>query len=83
MDRLSIVLTFVTGPVLTGGLIIAAFSLGFYSWAIIIPCVIVGFALSWPAGLWISRRIKRKDRDWDHTRIEETGTIPKPNAPEV
>lgn len=84
MDRLSIVLTLMTGSVLTGGLVIAAFSLGWYGWTPILGSAAVGFALSWPTALMISRRIKRKDPAWDETRIDRIDdTIPKRNAPEV
>ncbi len=84
MDRLSIVLTLMTGSVLTGGLIIAAFSLGWYNWPAILACAAAGFALSWPTAFLVSRRIKRRDPAFDETRIDEVeDTLPRPGAPEV
>jgi hypothetical protein len=83
MDRLSIVLTLMTGAVLTGGLVVAAFSLGWYGWPPILGAAAIGFAASWPVALTISRRIKRADPSWDETRIDRVpDTIPRPGAPE-
>lgn len=83
MDRLSILLTLMTGAVLTGGLIIAVFSLGYYGWVPILGAVFLGYVLSWPAAYLISRRIKRLDPGWDERRREGSGAVPKPGAPEV
>lgn len=65
MDRLSIVLTLVTGPVLVGGLVIAVLSLGYYGWIPIGAAVVVGMFLTWPVSYVISRWIKRDDPDWN------------------
>lgn len=84
MDRLSILLTLMTGAVLTGALVVAAFSFGWYAWPAILGAAAVGFALAWPAGYAISRRIKRKDKGWDETRVARTDSVvPTPGAPEV
>lgn len=83
MDRLSILLTLLTGAVLTGGLVIVAFTFGFYGWTPIIIAAVIGFGASWPVALLISRRIKRQDPGWDETRIERTDSIPRPGDPEV
>ncbi len=83
MDRLSIVLTLTTGAVLTGGLVIVAFTFGFYGWPAILGAAVIGFGASWPVALMISRRIKRQDPGWDETRIERTDNVPRPGAPEV
>lgn len=82
MDRLSILITLMTGSVLTGGLVIAFFTLGWYTWQAIAVSAIIGFLLAWPTAYLISRRIKRKDPDFDHTR-GKSHTIPDPNAREV
>lgn len=83
MDRLSIFLTLMTGAVLTGGLLIGSFTLGYYNWYAILGSAAVGFALSWPSAYLISRQIKRNDPAWDHRKVENTGTLPDPNGPEV
>ncbi len=64
MDRLSIVLTLVTGSVLVGGLVIAVLSLGYYAWPPIAGAIAAGLVLTWPAAYAISRLIKRDDPGW-------------------
>ncbi|MGP3695792.1 hypothetical protein [Rhodobacter sp. NSM] len=84
MDRLSIILTLMTGAVITGGLVILFFSFGWYGWMPIAISAVIGIVLCWPAGWMISRRIKREDPQWDETRVERVNNpIPKPDAPEV
>lgn len=83
MDRLSIHLTLMTGAVLTGGLVIVAFSLGYYNWGAILGAAALGFALSWPVAYVISRMIKRDDPRWDETRKDRTDAVPRWNEPEV
>jgi hypothetical protein len=83
MDRLSIYLTFATGPVLTGAFIITFFTFGLYAWGVALG-VAAGLVLSWPAAWYISRRIKRADPNFDHTRAEDYATpLPRRDAPEV
>lgn len=83
MDRLSIILTLMTGAVLTGGLVVIAFTFGLYGWPAILGAAIIGFGASWPVALMISRRIKRQDAGWDETRIKRTDSVPRPGSPEV
>jgi hypothetical protein len=64
MDRLSIFLTFMTGSVLVGGLVIVVLALGLYNWPAIAVAVAIGLFLTWPAAYVISRWIKRDDPDW-------------------
>ncbi len=64
MDRLSIVLTLMTGSVLVGGFVIVVLSLGYYDWRVIAGAVAVGLLLTWPAAYAISRWIKRDDPGW-------------------
>lgn len=59
MDRLSIFLSLMTGTFLSGVLLIAAFTLGWFTWTAILASAAIGFALAWPTGYVISRRIKR------------------------
>jgi len=84
MDRLSIFLTLIVGAMVTGGLVIAVLSLGWYSWPAIGGAAALGFMLSWPASYAVSRRIKRQDPNWDATKVDRVaGVIPDPSAPEV
>lgn len=64
MDRLSIVLTFMTGSVLVGGLVIVVLALGLYNWPSIVIAAAIGLFLTWPTAYVISRWIKRDDPDW-------------------
>lgn len=83
MDRLSNILTLMTGAVLTGAIVIAAFTLGYYGWTTILIAAVIGFGLSWPVAYWISRRTKTHDANWDETRVERTDKTPRPGEPEV
>lgn len=83
MDRLSLYLTLATGPVTTGVLVIAGMSMGYYGWPVIGIAAATGFVLAWPAAYLVSRRIKRQDPDFDHTKEDRTGLVPDPRAPEV
>jgi len=84
MDRLSIFLSIMTGSVLTGGLVTAALSMGYFSWTVILIATVIGFILAWPAGYLVSRRIKRDDPSWPEGRVKDVESpIPNPNAPEV
>ncbi|WP_261398810.1 hypothetical protein [Leisingera daeponensis] len=53
------------GACIAGALIIAAFTLGFYSWQSIAVCAVVAALAAWPAGAFLTRRIKRDDPAWD------------------
>ena len=81
MDRLSIFLTLATGAVTTGVLVIAVLSLGLYSWPPILAAVALGWIAAWPAAYLVSRRIKRRDPGFDHTRKKPV--VPDPAAREV
>ncbi|TCM76175.1 hypothetical protein [Rhodovulum steppense] len=82
MDRLSIMLTPVTGAVITGFIVIILFSLGFYSWTAVAIGAGIGCVLAWPAAFIVSRRIKENDPFWQADR-PRLGGFPGPNAPEV
>ena len=64
MDRLSIVLTLMTGSVLVGGLMVIVLSMGYYEWQPIAGAVAFGLVLTWPAAYVVSRLIKRDDPGW-------------------
>lgn len=84
MDRLSIFLTLVSGSGITGALVVAGFSMGYYSFWTVAIAAIIGFALAWPSAYFISREIKRRDPAWrGPEKPPKRGVVPKPNAPEV
>jgi putative flippase GtrA len=84
MDRLSIYLTFIVGAVTTGVLVIAVLVMGWYSWPAIGGATAIGFVAAWPVSYIISRRIKRQDKGWDETRVDDVeSVIPDPAAREV
>lgn len=84
MDRLSMYLTIVVGALITGTLVTITLILGWYSWPAIGTAAAIGIIITWPASYAISRRIKRKDSDWDETKVDRVdGIIPDPKAPEV
>lgn len=84
MDRLSLYLTLIVGALVTGGLVTAVLSMGWYSWTAIGGAAACGVLLTWPVSYGVSRRIKTQDPDWDETRVERVeGVIPDPKAPEV
>jgi putative flippase GtrA len=84
MDRLSIYLTFMVGSVTTGGLVVAVMTLGWYSWLAIGIAAAIGFAIAWPLSYALSRRIKRQDKGWDETKVDDVPSVnPDPSAPEV
>jgi len=81
MDRLSLYLTLATGPVTVGGLVIAVLAFGYYTWPAIAGAAALGLLAAWPLAYLISRRVKRRDPDFDHTHAE--GLVPRPSGPEV
>ena len=84
MDRLSLYLTLLSGSFITGAIVIAGFSLRYYSvWTVAIGAV-AGFLLAWPTSYMISQRIKRQDPEWSpEADPRDQGVIPRPDAPEV
>ena len=67
----------------SGTLVIIVLALGYYSWPAILIAAAVGLVAAWPLSYWLSRRIKREDPNFDHTRKGSDGILPDPNAPEV
>jgi len=84
MDRLSLYITLLSGSFITGAIVIAGLSLGYYTvWTIVIGAV-AGFLLAWPTSYMISQRIKHEDPEWSpEADPEDQDVIPKRNAPEV
>jgi VIT1/CCC1 family predicted Fe2+/Mn2+ transporter len=75
MDRLSIIISLMSGAAITGALAITAFSLGYYEWWAVLLSAFLGFAMAWPSGYYISRLIKRNDPQWDRTPRDAKGTM--------
>jgi len=84
MDRLSIILSLLSGSLITGTLVITAFSMGYYTWWVIGGAAVIGFVLAWPSAYYVSRMIKNRDTEWP-TRDNpmRDGAIPRRNAEEV
>ncbi|WP_428514976.1 hypothetical protein [Roseovarius sp.] len=84
MDRLSLYLTLLSGSFITGAIVIAGFSLGYYSaWTVVVGAI-AGFLLAWPTSYMISQRIKRQDPEWTpEADPADQPLIPKANAPEI
>lgn len=84
MDRLSIMLTPMTGAVITGFFVIVLFSLGFYSWVSVAIGAGIGCVGAWPAAYIISRRIKDNDPFWTRRNPQVQRRLdPNAGLPEV
>ncbi|MFP7671934.1 hypothetical protein ACG74X_01125 [Marivita sp. S0852] len=84
MDRLSIILTLMSGALITGALVITVFTLGYYNWWTIGGSAIIGFLLAWPSAFLVSQRIKRRDPEWSPDRdASDAAPVPKPGAKEI
>ncbi|MBK0328237.1 hypothetical protein I5535_13155 [Rhodobacteraceae bacterium F11138] len=68
MHRLRHYMAALTGACVAGAALIAALSLGYYSWGAVAVSAAIGLIAAWPAGIWFARQIKREDPDWDHRR---------------
>ncbi len=68
MFRLSHVVVMMTWTIVSGVILIAAFSAGWYGWMPVVLAVVLGFAIGWPAARILSRRIKRQDPHYDAAR---------------
>jgi hypothetical protein len=81
MDRLSILLTSMTGAMIAAPVIVTAFVLGYYSvWPIVIAAGL-SIVAAWPIAYLISRRIKARDPNW--RKSAKPSALPDPKAPEV
>ena len=84
MKRLSFYLALLSWTLVSGALIIAAFSLGYYNWWAIALAVVAGLLIAWPSARLVSRRIKNSDPEWSpHRDPFEHGPIPKPERKDV
>ncbi len=84
MDRLSIILSLLSGALITGTLVTTAFTMGYYSWWVIGAAAVIGFLMAWPSAYYVSRLIKNNDPQWSpHRDPFEHGPIPRPGDREV
>jgi hypothetical protein len=88
MFRLRYVTVLMTNAVITGGLLIFIFSMGWYGYGPVIVTVVIGFALSWVAAKMVARKIKDDDPGWNAEKdrpvpaeIEQRRAQPDPVAP--
>lgn len=80
MDRLNLFLIMMGVPAIAGTFVILFLSAGWYSWVAIALSVVLGLVLGIPASKMISRRIKKKDPNFNPPR--QDGVLPDPTAPE-
>jgi hypothetical protein len=84
MDRLSIILSLLSGALITGTLVTTAFSMGYYSWWVVGGAAVIGFLMAWPSAYYVSRLIKNNDPQWSPDRkAYEGGPIPHLGEREV
>ncbi len=81
MDRLALILTLISGSMITGTLVVTAFSLDYYAWWTVLGSAAIGYGMAWPSARLISKRIKRDDPAW--TLEEPDGLLPKPGGREM
>ena len=84
MDRVALYLAFLGCSLITGAVVMAGLSLGYYSvWTIVIGAV-AGFQLALPTSYLISKLVKRQGQDWTpKTPPGDQPAFPRPKAPEV
>jgi hypothetical protein len=86
MFRLRYVVALMTNAVVVGSLIILVLSLGWVGWLPVFGAIALGFVLSWPLAVLVTRRIKTEDPAWNETldrpvaaerqrRAERAGTL--------
>lgn len=84
MDRLSIILSLLSGALITGTLVTTALSMGYYNWWVFGGSAVIGFSMAWPSAYYVSRLIKNRDSAWEPDRSpKDHGPIPRRNAKEV
>ena len=81
MDRLSILLSIMTGAVAAGFIVVPGFAMGYPALPVIILAAIVSILVAWPTAYQISRRIKERDPNWH--KHAEPKAVPDTDAPEV
>jgi putative flippase GtrA len=83
MDRLNLFILLAAGGAIPGALVIIVLSAGYYAWPPIVAATVIGCLIAIPTCYWISRRIKRKDPDWNTRRNPDPGPMPRPGTPEL
>jgi hypothetical protein len=68
MNRLRYYLAILVGLCVAGTVLIAPFTLGYYTITAFIVAALLGLLTAWPGGVWMARWIKRDDPAWDHRR---------------
>lgn len=84
MKRLSFYLALLSWTLVSGALIIAAFSMGYYNWWVIAIAVVAGFLIAWPSARLVARRIKENDPEWSvHRDAPRTGPVSRASEHKV
>lgn len=68
MNPLTLVLAMLVGTVVTGPFLVAAFSLGLYSWPAVLLALALGLFGALVLAVRIEAEIKRQDPAWDERR---------------
>jgi len=66
--RLRHVIVMMTWSLVSGAVLVAAFSAGWYGWMPVALAVGLGLAIGWPLAAGLARRIKRADPHYDADR---------------
>lgn len=64
---------------IAGGVLVAFFSFGWYTWAAFVVAGVIGLVTGIPAGIWNTRKVRREDPDWSagrHLPARETPRHP-------
>jgi hypothetical protein len=74
MFRLRYVVAMMTNAVVVGSLIILVLSLGWVGWVPVFGAIALGFVISWPLALIVTRVIKAKDPAWNEEKDRPVAT---------
>ncbi|MFP7569830.1 hypothetical protein [Marivita sp. S2033] len=81
MNRLSVILTLLSGALISGALVVAAFSMGYDSWWVLGGVALIGWLMAWPSALIVARRIKERGPEWStHTKSGHKRSVYKPDS---
>ena len=59
MDRLTLILTFISGTAISIALIVAAYAMGYGTWWVMILAILVAFGIAEPSAERVSRALRK------------------------